>query len=64
MLLGEPAVRADPHPREPRMRAIGKTAAGRYVFLVFMLREIGGQTTLRPITTRYRLRKKVRGNPR
>lgn len=44
---------ADPHPDEIRMRAIGKTAAGRHVFLVFMLREIDGLTKLRPISARY-----------
>jgi uncharacterized DUF497 family protein len=42
VLLGEPAVMPDPCPDEPRMRAIGKTLAGRYVFLVFMMREIYG----------------------
>jgi uncharacterized DUF497 family protein len=38
VLTGMPAVMPDPHPGEPRMRAIGKTSAGRYVFLVFMPR--------------------------
>jgi uncharacterized DUF497 family protein len=42
----------DPFPGEPRMRAIGKTAAGRYVFLVFMLRQIDGQTKIRPVSAR------------
>ena len=32
VLLNSPAVMPDPHQNEPRMRAIGKTAAGRYVF--------------------------------
>jgi uncharacterized DUF497 family protein len=44
VLLGEPEVMADTFPDEPRMRAIGKTHAGRHVFLMFMLREIDGQT--------------------
>ena len=52
VLLGEPAVMADPFPDEPRLRAIGKTRSGSYLFLVFMLREIGGQTRLRPISAR------------
>lgn len=43
-----PAVLADPFPEEVRMRAIGTTAAGRHVFVVFQLREIDGQTKLRP----------------
>ncbi len=29
VLLGRPAVMADPHPDEPRMRAIGQTEDGR-----------------------------------
>lgn len=59
VLLGDPAVMADPSPDEPRMRAIGKTSAGRYVFLVFMRRDIAGQTTLRPISARYMHQKEV-----
>ena len=59
VLLGESAVMADPHPDEPRMRAIGKTAAGGTVFLVFMIREIDGQTRLRPISARYMHQKEV-----
>ena len=53
VLMGKPAVMPDPNPAEPRMRAIGKTEAGRHVFLVFMLREVDGQTKLRPISARY-----------
>lgn len=53
VLTGGPAVMPDPNPAEPRMRAIGKTEAGRYVLLVFMLREIDGQMKLRPISARY-----------
>ncbi len=49
----------DPHPDEPRMRAIGKTAAGRYVFVVFMLRKINQQTRLRPISARYMHQKEI-----
>ena len=52
VLLGTPAVMPDPNPDEPRMRAIGKTDAGRYVFLVFMLRTHEGETKLRPISAR------------
>ena len=58
-LTGTPAVMPDPHPDEPRMRAIGKTAAGRYVFVVFMLREINQQTKLRPISARYMHQKEI-----
>ena len=65
VLLGTPAVMADPHPDEPRMRAIGKTVAGRFVFLVFMLRKVEGTTLLRPISARYMHQKEIEhyGNP-
>ena len=54
-----PAVIPDPHPDEPRMRAIGKAKSGRYLFLVFMFRLIGGQTFIRPISARYMHQKEV-----
>ncbi len=59
VLLHEPAVLPDPSPDEPRMRAIGMTEAGRYVFLVFILRKVGSQTKLRPISARYMHKKEV-----
>lgn len=59
VFLGEPMVMKDPHPDEPRMRAIGKTLAGRYVFLVFVLRERENQTKLRPISARYMHQKEI-----
>ncbi len=59
VLLGDPAVMADPHPEERRMRAIGKTAAGRHVFLVLMYRKIDGQTKLRPISAGYMHQKEI-----
>ena len=46
VLLGTPAVMPDPHQDEPRQRAIGKTAAGRYVFLVFMRRKVDTKNML------------------
>lgn len=52
-LLSSPTVMPDPHPKEPRMRAISKTQAGRHVFLVFMLRRVEGQTKIRPISSRF-----------
>jgi uncharacterized DUF497 family protein len=59
VLLNTPAVMPDPHPDEPRMRAIGKTTAGRYVFLVFMLRGMKSQIFLRPISARFMHQKEV-----
>ncbi len=59
VLLGTPAVMPDPNPDEPRMRAIGKTNLGRYVFLVFMLRKIDSKNWLRPISARYMHQKEI-----
>lgn len=59
VFLGEPMVMKDPHPEEKRMRAIGKTVVGRYVFLVFVLRESGNQTKIRPISARYMHQKEI-----
>jgi uncharacterized DUF497 family protein len=59
VLLNTPAVMPDPHPEEHRMRAIGKTVAGRYVFLVFMLRDMEHQTFLRPISARFMHQKEI-----
>ena len=56
---GTPAVMPDPHPDEPRVRAIGKTQAGRSVFLVFMLRKSAEETLLRPISARYMHQKEI-----
>ena len=45
---------------EDRHGAIGKTDEGRWVFLVFTIREPGGKTLIRPISARYMHRKEVR----
>ncbi len=59
VLLGTPSVMPDPNSDEPRMRAIGKTEIGRYVFLVFMTRRVNAQTALRPISARYMHQKEI-----
>ena len=59
VLLGNPAVMSDPHPDEPRMRAIGRTKAGRFVFLVFMLRQDDVKTLLSPISARFMHQKEI-----
>ena len=59
VLLNTPAVMPEPHPEEPRMRAIGKTSAGRYVFLVFMIRQFNDQFFLRPISARFMHQKEI-----
>ena len=58
VLLGNPSVMLDPHPDEP-MRAIGRTKAGRFVFLVFMLRQDDIKTLLRPISARFMHQKDI-----
>jgi uncharacterized DUF497 family protein len=44
---------------EERFKAIGRTAAGRFIFLVFTLRERGGALCIRPISARYMHRKEI-----
>ena len=46
--------------REERLWAIGKTASGRSVFLVFAIRVRAGKRVIRPISARYMHRKEVR----
>jgi uncharacterized DUF497 family protein len=55
------AVFPDPrHSRsEERFKAIGTTAEGRHVFLVFTLRRRGGETLIRPISARYMHKREV-----
>jgi uncharacterized DUF497 family protein len=45
---------------EERLRAIGKTASGRSVFLVFTIRVRAGKRAIRPVSARYMHRKEVR----
>ncbi len=44
---------------EERLWAIGKTDAGRYVFVVFTFREQDGIRLIRPISARYMHRKEI-----
>ena len=44
---------------ETRIRALGKTDAGRMVFLVFTVRLKGGRRLIRPISARYMHAKEV-----
>lgn len=45
---------------EERLRAIGKTASGQSVFLVFTIRVRAGKRVIRPVSARYMHRKEVR----
>ena len=44
---------------EERLRAIGKSPSGRFVFLVFTLREREGKRYIRPISARYMHRREI-----
>ena len=61
LFRGPLAVFPDPlHSRvETRFKAIGKTEAGRGVFIVFALRNRGAATLIRPISARYMHRKEL-----
>lgn len=58
---GDVTIFDDPHPRtiETRLRAIGLTTAGRYVFLVFTMRSRSGTISIRPISARYMHQKEI-----
>ena len=45
--------------RERRFRAIGQTAKGRGVFIVFTLRPKGDDLLIRPISARYMHKKEI-----
>jgi uncharacterized DUF497 family protein len=45
---------------EERLRAIGKTAKGGSVFLVFTIRARNGKRFIRPVSARYMHRKEVK----
>lgn len=61
VLTGDIAIHPDAaHSRvEARFLGIGRTSAGRYVFIAFTIRERGGERYLRPISARYMHRKEV-----
>ena len=45
---------------EVRFKGIGKTAAGRHVFVVFTIRGKEGKRYIRPISARYMHSKEIR----
>jgi uncharacterized DUF497 family protein len=60
VLTREALVRPDRTGRgEPRFNAIGRNAAGRYLFIAFAIREVEGQTMIRPISARYMHEKEI-----
>lgn len=44
---------------ESRIRTLGKTAAGRMIFLVFTIRRKSGRHVIRPISARYMHAKEI-----
>lgn len=49
----------DPSEREKRFRTVGKTANGRYVFVVFTIRPLNDGNYCRPISARYMHQKEI-----
>ncbi len=45
--------------QETRFRAVGRTAGGRGVFIVFTLRSKNGELLIRPISARYMHKKEI-----
>lgn len=62
LLLGSPRVAPDiRHSKaEQRFIAVGRTTAGRPVFVAFTLRSRGGLTLIRPVSARYMHAKEAR----
>lgn len=60
--VNDPDLCADPaHSlEEQRLRAIGKTTAGRFLFVVFTMRRSGPLHLIRPLSARYMHEKEVR----
>ena len=48
-----------PQDKETRFDAVGQNADGRYVFVVFTLRNKAGQRLIRPMSARYMHRKEI-----
>lgn len=44
---------------EERYRAVGRTSAGRHVFIVFTIRTVRGERHIRPISARYMHAKEI-----
>lgn len=55
VLRSDPLVLPDRHPQdvETRFDAVGKNSDGRYIFVVFTLRDREGKRLIRPISARY-----------
>lgn len=49
----------DPDPSEARLRTVGRTDLGRFVFVVFTYRSEGNETLIRPISARFMHTKEI-----
>lgn len=60
-LFGSDALRVfpDPYPGEHRLRGVGRTEAGRYIFIVWTVRETDYGRWLRPISARFMHAKEI-----
>lgn len=61
VLRNNPLVRPDrtPQDTETRYNAVGTNKHGRYIFLVFTLRQKNGDRYVRPISARYMHKKEI-----
>jgi uncharacterized DUF497 family protein len=61
VLRSSPFVLPDRYPEdmETRFDAVGQNADGRYVFVVFTLRDKAGRRRIRPLSARYMHRKEI-----
>jgi uncharacterized protein len=59
--LSSPAIAPDPRhsAEEDRFLAVGRTAAGRALFVAFTFRDKAGQCLIRPISARYMHSKEI-----
>jgi hypothetical protein len=66
LFFSDPDVYADPaHSlEEQRLRAVGRTGEGRYVFVAFTIRRESGLWLIRPISARYMHEREVQAYER
>lgn len=57
----DPTIFSDPdHSKdEQRLKAIGQSEKGRFVFVVFTMRKIGDVSCIRPVSARYMHQKEI-----
>ncbi len=53
------AIYPDPFQKEERIRAIGRSDEGRYIFAVFVIRQSDEGDLIRPLSARYMHRKEI-----